>query len=94
MSYQNYNSTSDKQELLNSILKRREFSHLYIKLCSTRDIEWINILNSVTNKIEHHDLGNKKDLKVWITNECKSYIDIRDAAISYISNTSIFRCCF
>lgn len=77
-----------KQEILNRIMKMRNFLPLYIKLCTTIDYSWIDTLSSVIDKIDE-SLNRKKTIN-WILSECEPYDDIRDCAISHMN---IFQCC-
>lgn len=69
-----------KQEILNRIMKMKSFRPLFIKLCSTTDISWINTLASVIDKIDEKD---------WILSECDRYEDIKECVGSHIH---IFGC--
>lgn len=100
----NETKVSKKQNLLNRIVKMKEFKHLYIKLCSTRDDDWIDTLYNVVNKI---DEDSDDDKRLWIVSSCynEKYSDIKDAALTCINSnfkklvkqvrlrTGTFKCC-
>jgi hypothetical protein len=78
-----------KQEILDRIMKRKNFRQLYIKLCATIDNEWIDRLSLVLDKMDQSD--GKGELKRWIISNDGLDDDILECLNSYINN---FCLCF